>query len=151
MSVSNSIEKYCQYQERCHREVRNKLYELGCSKSEVEFHLAEMIAKNLVNEERYARAVARGKFRMMNWGRNKIVYKLRSSQVSPYCIRKALSEIDPDEYQEVLRRLARKKYDSLSGKKELRKLKTYNFLFSRGYEADLINEVLKEIADPTER
>jgi len=151
MSISISIESYCQYQERCHKEVRNKLYELGCNREEVECYLAEMIGRDLVNEERYARAVARGKFRMMEWGRNKIVYKLRGSQVSEYCIKKALTEIDPEEYMETLIKLASKKYNSLSGKKEVRKARTYTFLYSKGFEADLINDVLKEIANAAER
>ena len=118
MEVTAAIEHYCRYQERCHKEVRNKLYELGCKTPEVEEHIAELIEKDLLNEERYARAIARGKFRMLQWGKIKIVQQLKFQQISEYCIKKGLSEIDEDEYQQTAKELAAKKSRELRGEKK---------------------------------
>src|SRR6185295_8111333 len=97
---------YCKYQERCHMEVRNKLYELGFTTSEVERQLSELIEKGVLNEERFARAYARGKFRMKQWGKEKIKQGLRLRKVSDYCIKKAFTEIDPGEYEKALHKLS---------------------------------------------
>jgi regulatory protein len=85
---------YCAYQERCHSEVKNKLYAMGLRKADVESALSDLIEQNYLNEERFAIQFAGGKFRMKHWGKSKIQYELRQKQVSEYCIRKALNEID---------------------------------------------------------
>ncbi len=149
-TVTTSIQYYCKYQERCHKEVRNKLYELGCKTVEVNAHISDLIELDLLNEERYARAIARGKFRMKQWGRVKIVQQLKLNEVSEYCIKKALTEIDPDEYYSTLLRLADKKWQELKGEKNIfiKKKKAYNYLLQKGYEYSLINEAVNEILNP---
>lgn len=139
--------RYCQYQERSHKEVRNKLYELGCKTAEVETIISELIEKDLLNEERYARAIARGKFRMKQWGRQKIVQALKLQQVSDYCIKKAMKEIDGNEYEQTLKKLAEKKWHELRAERKslMKRAKVYRYLLQKGYETDMINDVLKEI------
>lgn len=152
MDIQSSIYRYCNYQERSHQEVRNKLYELGCKTAEVEKHISELIEKDLLNEERYARAIARGKFRMKQWGRVKIVQQLKLQKVSDYCIKKALKEIDADEYTAVLNRLATRKWEELKKERSqhIRKHKTYRYLLQKGYESDLINDTINEIINPAD-
>lgn len=147
MSVKDSIIRYCQYQPRCHKEVRNKLYELGCTTPEVEEQLIDLVQSGLLNEENYARAIARGKFRMKQWGRRKIVEQLKFQQVSDYCIKKALTEIDEDEYLQTLRSLAEKKLKDLKSEKNIfiRKQKIYRYLVQKGYESSLANEAINDI------
>lgn len=147
MSVKDSITSYCQYQPRCHKEVRNKLYELGCTTPEVEEQIIELIQSGLLNEENYARAIARGKFRMKQWGRRKIVEQLKMQQVSDYCIKKALTEIDEEEYLQTLKSLAEKKLKELKSEKNIfiRKQKMYRYLVQKGYESSLANEAINEI------
>jgi regulatory protein len=147
MDVKTSIFRYCDYQERSHKEVRNKLYELGCKTYEVEQYLAELIEANLVNEERYAKAVVRGKFRLKGWGRNKIVAQLKQQSVSEYCIRKGLQEIDEQEYLATLERLMVKKLSELrTERNQFRKrAKLYAFLLQRGYEASIIGQVHQKL------
>ena len=111
METEAAILHYCRYQERCHQEVRNKLYELGCTTHEVEQQLTRLIEANALNEERFARAFAGGKFRMKQWGREKIKQQLKLRKISDYCIRKAMTEIDENEYEKTLRKLAYKKVD----------------------------------------
>lgn len=147
MDTKTAIYHYCNYQERSHKEVRNKLYELGCKTTEVNELIAQLIEVGLLNEERYARAIARGKFRIKRWGRNKIISALKLQQVSEYCIRKALTEIDEDEYLEVLKRLAEKRWAELSSERSklVKKKKFYTSLLQRGFEQALINDCYKEI------
>lgn len=147
MSAKESIYRYCQYQPRCHKEVRGKLYEIGCTTPEVEELISELIQTGLLNEEKYARAIARGKFHLKQWGRRKIIQQLRFNQVSEYCIKKGLTEIDPDRYYETLKKLARKKWAELKSEKQqpIKKNKTYRYLAQKGYEPDLIQDVINEI------
>lgn len=147
MSVLDSITHYCQYQERSHKEVRNKLYELGCTTPEVEDHLIELIQADVLNEERYARALARGKFRMKQWGRRKIIQQLKFQQVSEICIKKALTEIDPELYYQTAKKLAEKKFAELKTEKNhfTRRQKIYRYLVQKGYESDIVHDIINEI------
>ena len=149
MDVKKAIFQYCDYQERSHLEVRNKLYELGCKTQEVEEYIADLIQENLLNEERYARSIASGKFRIKKWGRKKIIYQLKKQKISEYCIKSALTEIDPHEYILTLKKLAEKKLTELKGEKYVvqKRAKLYRYLLQKGYEHDLINDVYNEIIE----
>ena len=96
------MQRYCAYQDRCHREARYKLVELGVYGDLLEEILAELIADNFLNEERFARSFARGKFRLKKWGRQRILRELKQRDVSEYCIRAGLSEIDEVEYRDTI-------------------------------------------------
>lgn len=139
------ITRYCQYQDRCQKEVRNKLYENGARKDEVEELLMELIGSKLIDEERYARNFARGKFRIKNWGRRKIVYELKQDQISDYCIKKGLSEIDEDEYVQTLERLAERKMPDIKKEQNVfaRRAKLQRYLTQKGYENELVTDILK--------
>ena len=94
--ILEKARKYCTYQERSQQEVRDKLYEWGLHRNEVELGIATLVSENYLNEQRFAIAYAGGKFRMKGWGRIKIKLALKQKKVSDYCIRKALDEIiDP--------------------------------------------------------
>lgn len=137
-------EHYCAYQERSQQEVRNKLYDYGLRSNEVEELISELIQNNFLNEERFARAYALGKFRMKQWGRIKIKMGLKAKKVSDKLIIKALNELDPDDYMEtlsaILTRKAAQIHESDSFK---RKNKLVQYGLMRGYENDLIFDVLK--------
>ena len=92
------LTKYCAYQERCHSEVRNKLYEWGLYQSVVEETIVSLIQDDFLNEERFAEAYARGKFRIKKWGRIKILAELNKRKISEYCKKKGLDQIDEGEY-----------------------------------------------------
>ena len=147
MDTREAIYHYCNYQPRCHKEVRNKLYELKATTPEVEEMIAELIQYKVLNEEAYARAIARGKFRITHWGKTKIIQHLKLNKISDYCIRKGLSEIDPDEYEHKLRRLALRKWEELRKERSLlaRKSKVLRYMLQKGYEADLVQDVIKEL------
>jgi regulatory protein len=133
------LKQYCAYQERSHFEVKQKLWDLGVRRAEHDEIISSLIEEDYLNEERFAIQFAGGKFRMKDWGRKKIYYALKEKQVSEYCIKKALAQIDEDKYQETLEELAEKKYELLKSEQYLvRKKKTQDYLMQKGYEPDLV-------------
>lgn len=127
-------------------EVRNKLYELGFTTDTVELQLTELIQNGVLNEERFARSFARGKFRMLHWGREKIKQHLKLKKVSDYCIKKAFSEINEEEYSNTLNKLANNKYKEVGSIRSLpmKKAKLYRYLIQKGYERDLVMDAINE-------
>lgn len=139
------IQDWCAYQERCQQEVRDKLYAYGLRTNEVENLLAQLVADNFVNEERFARAYAGGKFRIKKWGRLKIKAGLRLRKISDYCIRKGLSEISDADYRECLLKILETKSKLLTEKNKIRrKYKLLQYASAKGYEQELIMEILNE-------
>ncbi|HEY9562122.1 MAG TPA: regulatory protein RecX [Anseongella sp.] len=137
--------RYCAYQERSQQEVRDKLYAIGVSSSLVEEVIVELIQQDFINEERFARAWAGGKFRLKGWGRIKIKRGLQLKRVSDYCIRAGLSEIDEEAYRERLRSLLDEKLrGSPKGNAFLQRKKAAAYAISRGYEPELVWELLRE-------
>jgi len=143
--LPESIIRYCNYQPRCHQEVRNKLFALGYSKEDVENYISELIGNDLLNEERYARAIARGKFRIKKWGRIKIIQQLRQNRISEYCIKKGLSEIDANEYFDTAKRLAQKRIEEKKLNNKEIKNNIYKYLIQKGYESNLVIEIINDI------
>lgn len=140
------LKHYCGYQERCHSEVKEKLYRLGVWKAEHGEIISSLIEEGYLNEERFAIAFAGGKFRAKQWGRVKIKYELKQKQVSEYCIKKALKQIDEEEYRQVLNKKAKEKYDSLKNQQYLvRTKKTMDYLVQRGFEHGLVSAALNHI------
>lgn len=141
----DKIKRYCAYQERSHLEVRNKLYQFGLSGDEIDAIITHLIEDGFLNEERFAKAFAGGKFRLKSWGRMKIVYALESKGVTKNCIKSALKEIEESDYKERLRKLADEKRISLASEPNeyVRRDKVSKFLIQRGFEPDLVWEILK--------
>ena len=141
------IKQYCAYQERCHSEVRDKLYSFRLCQSEVEEIITLLIIENYLNEERFAIHFAGGKFRMKQWGKNKIRQALKLRQVSDYCINKALKDIDTEEYGKTFQRLTEQKLKTLKSEKNIfiKKRKLQDFLLQKGYDSDLIREALHNL------
>lgn len=136
---------FCAYQERSQKEVRSKLYDLGLYRDDVEEVLSELITENFINEERFAKAYVGGKFRIKKWGRRKIAQGLYPHQLSAYCIQKGMEELDPDDYYATLESLIVKKSQQLKANNLFAKRsKIANHAISRGFESDLIWEILKE-------
>lgn len=138
------LKHYCGYQERCHQEVQQKLYNLGVWKKDHDELIAALIEEDYLNEERFAIAFAGGKWRMKQWGRVKIKYELKQKQVSDYSIKKAMKEVPEEEYLQTLKELADEKYAALKAEQYLvRKKKTMDYLLQKGYEMDLIRKAME--------
>lgn len=144
------IASYCAYQERCQQEVRNKLYSYELFRDEVEELIAWLIEENYINEERFAITFAGGKFRIKKWGKFKITQALKQKAISEYCIKKAIQEIDLEDYLTTIKALATKKLNEyslrVSNKYQL-KDKTAKHIISKGFEPELVWKILKENND----
>lgn len=137
-------ESWCAYQERSQQEARNKLYEWNLFPNEVEEVISELITTNFLNEERFAHAYTSGKFNIKKWGKLKIKQGLKLKKVPDKLIQKALNGIEMGEYLGVLLATAEKKSASLTEKDALKKkYKLINYLQGKGFENDLIFDVLK--------
>ncbi|MBN9385687.1 MAG: RecX family transcriptional regulator [Chitinophagaceae bacterium] len=150
LSFEQALQKarhYCAYQERCHLEVKEKLYGFGLRKNDVEDALSKLIEENYLNEERFAVLFAGGRFRMKQWGRVKISYELKQKKVGEYCIKKALASISEDEYDHTLADLARDKWEALDKIADafIRRQKIQAFLIQRGYESENIRNVVTKL------
>lgn len=140
------IYRYCAYQERSHQEVKNKLYEYGLYSSEVDELLSRLITEGFLNEERFAKAFAGGKFRMKKWGRLKIQNKLESLGLTNRCIGRGMKEIDAVDYSKVLKDLLKKKaQQTIEENPYKRRDKVARFAIAKGYEPELVWEMVKEI------
>jgi regulatory protein len=140
------IRSYCAYQERSHKEVRNKLFTYGLYSSQVDELLTRLITEGFLNEERFAKAFAGGKFRMKKWGRNKIEHELKAHAVTSRCIQKGLDEIDEQDYASTLRGIVQKKWSqTMEDDLFRRKDKVGRFVIGKGYEPELVWAVLKEM------
>ncbi|GAB5539786.1 MAG: hypothetical protein Salg2KO_18890 [Salibacteraceae bacterium] len=133
------IRSYCNYRERCHKEVREKLYGMGLWKRDVDQAIMQMMDENLLNEERYAKAYARGHFYHKDWGKYKITIELRKKQIHERLITAALKEIEEDDYQNTIDRLVSKKWKEYDGSKFEKRQKVNNFLVGKGYRYDEIS------------
>ena len=137
---------FCAYQERCHKEVKQKLAEWGIYGLEADELMVKLIELNYLNEERFAQTFAGGKFRVKQWGKLRIKQELKMRDVSDYCINKGLKEIEEEDYRNTLGEVLENKLSSLGKLKAPEaKNKAYKYALSRGYEPQLIWEVLAEI------
>lgn len=143
--IRKKIYYYCAYQERCHQEVRNKLFTFGLSYQEVDELTTHLITEGYLNEERFAKLFAGGKFRQQKWGRVKIVQALEGKGLTKNCIRLGLKEIDEDEYLQTITALVEKKANQVSQENLfVTRDQVARYLIQKGFEADLVWPVVKD-------
>jgi len=140
------LQHYCAYQDRCHSEVRSKLISLGIYGDDLEDIIVALIEEKFLDEERFARSFARGKHRFKHWGRNRIKQELKIRDISAYCIRKALEEIEGEQYEINLREFLERKDKLLKESNPFkRRKKLAQYAFYRGFETELVWRVVKEL------
>jgi len=142
--VLTKARRYCALQERCHQEVRDKLYGWGSHQEEVEQVIGQLIGEGYLNEQRFAEHYAVSKFRQKGWGRVKIREALKFKKVSAPCINKALASIDDEEYIAYLSAAVAKQRTKVKGRNEWeREQRVKRSLLTRGFEGDLISDAMK--------
>lgn len=140
------LEKYCVYQERCHKDVEKKLYDLKLIPEAKEKIILHLLQHNFLNEERFSKAYVRGKFNQNKWGKIKITNELKFKNISSYNIKTGLKEISEEKYINTLQKLAEKKNAIIKESNSYkRRSKLYTYLASKGYETNYINNCLKAI------
>ncbi|HPE82675.1 MAG TPA: regulatory protein RecX [Aequorivita sp.] len=145
--ATKRMERYCAYQERCHKEVHQKLYEMRMIPAAADQIIDHLLRHNFLNETRFAQAFARGKFRTKKWGRNRIVNELKLRDISKYNIQIALKEIPDAEYYSTFETLVEKRLQQLASEKNLQKKrkKLVDYLFYRGWESEMVYSMIGEI------
>jgi regulatory protein len=138
--------KLCAAEEKCRFDVRKKLFDWGVSSGDTEKIINELVADKFLDEWRFARLFAVGKFHNNKWGKIKISYELIRKNIARNVIEDALRRIDDEEYAEVLRKELLKKQRSIPTDDNLElKAKLHSFASSKGYEYDIIEKVLDDL------
>lgn len=144
--ATKKLESYCAYQERCHREVVNKLRDMRMIPEAINHIVVHLIDENFLNEERFAQSFARGKFNIKKWGKNRITNELKQRNISTYNIKSALREIDAQAYSKTFDELAEKRLNQLTEKNlQKRRKKLGDYLLYRGWENHLVYAKIKEL------
>lgn len=141
------LESFCAYQERCRSELRKKMLEWGMVENDISEALDHLKKNRYFDDERYCESYISGKVRIKKWGRNRIRFELKNKGFKDEQIRPFLEAIDDEIYFENLNGLASRKWLESKGDHYNRKAKVFRFLASKGYESDLIQDVLGKIAE----
>ena len=146
-----ALRKYCVFQDRSHKEVRSKLLELQVYGDALEEIISTLIREDFLNEERYARSFARGKFQIKKWGRLKIRQHLKAGGVTDYCIDRGMEEIEEEEYGHVLSGIIEQKLRSLRSIEPFERMRKVSaFCLNKGYERDLVFHYVKALLPENE-
>ena len=144
--IKRKIEQYCVYQDRCHKEVEQKMKEFNLIPEAKEIIFLSLLKDSFLNEERFAKSFARGKFRIKNWGKQRITRELKFRDISEYNIKTALKEIDEEEYLKTIYRITENRNEVISESNIYkRKQKLIGFLMRKGFENDLIYKTVNDI------
>lgn len=144
--IEQKLKRYCSYQDRCHNEVEKKLKEFDLIEEAKNKILFNLINENYLNESRFSENFVRGKFKIKNWGKIKIVQELKSRNISDINIKRGLMEIDEVEYNNKLENIFNKKLSSLGNQSVInKKKKIFSYLSYRGWETNLIYEKINQI------
>lgn len=140
------LERYCAYQERCHKEVTQKLYEMRMIPEARDQIIVHLLQHNFLNEERFAKAYVRGKFRIKQWGKQRLQQELKHKDINNTIITIALKEIDPEDYLRTFNELAEKKFEAIRERHPQKKRKKLaDYLFYRGWESHLVYDKIREL------
>lgn len=144
--AKKKLEGYCSYQERCHKEIEQKLTEMNMIELAKDDIIMHLMSYNFLNEERFAKSFARGKFRIKNWGKQRIIRELKFRNISEFNIKTALNEFTTEEYLNSFNSLANKKVQYIKEVNIFKKRKKLaDYLLYRGWESDLVYAKVKEL------
>lgn len=144
------LKHYCAYQERCCSDVKTKARSFGLNKTDVEKLTSKLTEEGCLNEERFARQYAGGKFRQNQWGKVKIKAELKKKRVSEFYIVNACSQITEKDYLKTVDKLAKQKWNSIKGagvNQYVKMTKTRDYLLQKGYEYFLVGEAIKKLTE----
>jgi regulatory protein len=144
--VLQKIRYFCSYQERCIHDTEEKLKDWTVQKKLIPSIISQLQEEGYINEERFAKVYAGGKFRVNKWGRQKIEFELKLKGIPDSIVQKGIMEIEEEDYNKVLRDLILKKQKEIKPEKDLNiREKIITFVQGKGYEMELILAALKEL------
>ena len=143
--ILEKIQSYCQYQERCIKEVKNKLYSFKVSSQLAKNIVEYLIDNDYLNEVRFTKMFIQGKLRIKKWGRIKLKYELRSKGIDIKIINEHINQINEEDYIKYFNEFSTSKIKFLKGSKDQKKRSFINYFTYRGWENSLIYQKLKDI------
>ncbi len=144
--AKKKLEHYCAYQERCHKEVTQKLKDMHMIPEAIDVIIVHLLQHNFLNEERFAKIFVSGKFKIKKWGKRRLTLELKRKDIGKVNINQALNEIGEAEYIEVFNDLAEKKAVLIKETdKWKKKKKLIDYLLYRGWESHLVYEKVNEL------
>ena len=144
--ILQKIRYFCSYQERYTREVVEKLKDWAVQRQKIPGIINRLQQEGFLNEKRFVKAFCGGKFRTNKWGRQKITFELKIRGIPESMIPVGLAEIDEKEYRITLKNLILRKQAETGSEKNLNaRVKIVNFVSVKGYEMNLILEIMKKL------
>ena len=145
--VLDKMAKYCAYQERCVKDVRDKLKAFDIHEEEQQKILAYLLDNRFVDDERFAKAFVRGKINQSGWGINKIRFHLIQKGIAKEIIDEALGQTDEEGYRQKLIDILKTKSKTVKAATDFeKKRKLAAYAMQKGFEGNLVWEVLKDLA-----
>ena len=145
-TVLLKLQSFCAYQERCIKEVKDKLKRLKVEPKHFNSIINSLKNDNYLNEERFVNSFVSDKFLLNKWGKVKIRYELLRKQISETLINKALSQIDDDTYIKVMKDTIEKKLkDFTKPLSAQNRNKLFRHMLSKGFEPSLIQNSLDSL------
>ena len=146
MDALDKMAKYCAYQERCVKDVRDKLKTFDLPEEEKTKIIDYLLDNRFVNDERFAKSFVRGKVNQSGWGVNKIRFHLMQKGIAKDIIDEALGQTDEDLYRQRLIDILKVKSKTVKAENDYeRKRKLAAYAMQKGFEASLVWEVLKDL------
>ncbi len=144
----DKMAKYCAYQERCVKDVRDKLKTYDITRESKDEIMAYLLDNRFVNDERFARSFVRGKLNQSGWGVNKIRFHLMQKGIGKEIIDEALGQTDEEVYRQRLIDILRTKAKTVKAENDFeKKRKLAAYAMQKGFEGSLVWEVLKSDAN----
>lgn len=145
--VLDKMAKYCAYQERCVKDVRDKLKTFDIPQEEKTKILDYLLDNRFVNDERFAMSFVRGKVNQSGWGLNKIRFHLIQKGIAKELIDEALEQTDEEVYRQRLINILKTKAKTVKAANDFeKKRKLAAYAMQKGFEGNLVWEVLKDLA-----
>ena len=142
--VLDKMAKYCAYQERCVKDVTDKLRSFDIPQEAKNEILAYLLDNRFVDDERFAKAFVKGKINQSGWGLNKIRFHLIQKGIDKDIIDEALAGTDEETYRQRLIEILKIKAKTVKAENDFdKKRKLAAYAMQKGFEADLVWEVLK--------
>ncbi len=136
----------CSSAEHCTADIREKLARWGVTEADSRTIIDRLVQERFIDEQRYAVAFVKDKFRFSGWGRIKMRYALQQKHIDGSDIGHALATFDEEQYNDRLLELLQAKSRSIrDDDPEARRAKLFRFATSRGFESALIFNALKQV------
>lgn len=136
----------CSRSETCTHDIQAKLKDWGLNEDDSIVVIAQLKEEKFIDDERFARAYIKDKFRLNHWGKQKIEYMLRAKKINQEILELAFEEIEDEGYANELLKLLSDKAKTIKAKDQYDKRnKLMRFAMGRGFESGKIYAAFKEL------